>query len=91
MASLDSELSKLFLLLMSTSGSFGSQNGSTLPDFCKQKLETSFIQHESKIEDSLQFFPDKKEGIFEYYKSQIFVTVGAVRVGAQSTALSSFT
>ena len=58
MVSLDPELSKLFLVLMSTSGPFGSQNGTTSPNFRKQKLETSFLQHESKIEDSLRFFPD---------------------------------
>ena len=51
-------LEKLFLLFMSTSASFGSQNGSTNKNFLKQKLETSFLQYESKIEDSLQFFPD---------------------------------
>ena len=43
---------------MSTSAPFGSQNGPTLANCPKQKLETSFLQHESKIEDSLQFFPD---------------------------------
>ena len=48
------------LVLMSTSGPFGSQNGSTSPNCLKRKLETSFLQHESKIEDSLQFFPDKR-------------------------------
>ena len=61
MVSLDPELSKLFILLMSTSGSFGSQNGSTWANFLKRKLETSFLQHESKIEDSLQFFPDNSD------------------------------
>ena len=58
MVSLDPELSKLFLLLMSRSGPFGSQNGPTFPNFRKRKWETSFLQHESKIEDSLRFFPD---------------------------------
>ena len=58
MVSLDPELSKLFILLMSTSATFGSQNGSTFSNFLKRKLETSFLQHESKIEDSLRFFPD---------------------------------
>ena len=29
-----------------------------LPQTFKQKLEALFLQHESKIEDSLQFFPD---------------------------------
>ena len=58
MVSLDPELSKLFLLLMSTRHSSGPQNGSTSANFLKRKLETSFLQHESKIEDSLQFFPD---------------------------------
>ena len=58
MVSLDPELSKLFLVLMSTSAPFGSQNGSTLANCLKRKLETSFLQHESKIEDSLRFFPD---------------------------------
>ena len=46
---------------MSTSAPFGSQNGSTFPNFPKRKLETSFLQHESKIEDSLRFFPDKSK------------------------------
>ena len=59
MVSLDPELSKLFLVLMSTRHSSGSQNGTTWANFLKRKLETSFLQHESKIEDSLQFFPDK--------------------------------
>ena len=66
MVSLDLELSKLSILLMSTSATFGSQNGSTFSKFPKQKLEISFLQHESKIEDSLRFFPDKfkkKNGI----------------------------
>ena len=58
MVSLDPELSKLFILLMSTSATFGSQNGPTRANFLKRKLETSFLQHESKIEDSLRFFPD---------------------------------
>ena len=43
---------------MSTRHPSGSQNGSTSPNFLKRKLETSFLQHESKIEDSLRFFPD---------------------------------
>ena len=60
MVSLDPELSKLFILLMPTSGPFGSQNGPTLANFLKRKLETSFLQHESKIEDSLLFFPDNE-------------------------------
>ena len=60
MVSLDPELSKLFILLMSTSATFGSQNGPTSANFRKRKLETSFLQHESKIEDSLRFFPDKE-------------------------------
>ena len=59
MVSLDPELSKLFLVLMSTRHSSGSQNGPTFPNCRKRKLETSFLQHESKIEDSLRFFPDK--------------------------------
>ena len=58
MVSLDPELSKLFIVLMSTSATFGSQNGSTFSNFRKRKLETSFLQHESEIKDSLQFFPD---------------------------------
>ena len=49
------------LMIMSTRHPSGSQNGSTLANFPKRKLETSFLQHESKIEDSLQFFPDKKK------------------------------
>jgi len=56
MVSLGPELSKL--LLMSTSAPFGSQNGPTFSNFLKRKLETSFLQHESKIKDSLRFFPD---------------------------------
>ena len=60
MVSLDPELSKLFLVLMSTRHSSGPQNGPTFPNFRKQKLKTSFLQHESKIEDSLRFFPDKR-------------------------------
>ena len=56
--SLDRELSKLFLVLMSTSATFGLQNGPTLANFRKRKLETSFLQHESKIDNNLQFFPD---------------------------------
>ena len=59
MVSLDPELSKLSILLMSTSATFGSQNGSTFSNFLKRKLETSLLQHESKIEDILRFFPDK--------------------------------
>ena len=35
-----------------------SQNGPTSPTFLKQKLKTSFLQYESKIEDSLRFFPE---------------------------------
>ena len=62
MVSLDPELSKLFLLLMSTSATFGSQNDPTWANFRKRKLETSFLQHESKIEDSLQFFSPIKKG-----------------------------
>ena len=73
MVSLDPELSKLFILLMSTSGSFGSQNGPTLANFLKRKLETSFLQHESKIEESLRFFPDylsHKKGITCFHTSK---------------------
>ena len=44
---------------MSTRHSRGPQNGPTSANCLKRKLETSFLQHESKIEDSLQFFPDK--------------------------------
>ena len=62
MVSLDPELSKLFLVLMSTRHSSWPQNGSTFPKFPKRKLETSFLQHESKIEDSLRFFPDYARG-----------------------------
>ena len=43
---------------MSTSASFGSQNGTTSSNFLKRKLETLFLQHESKIEDILRFFPN---------------------------------
>ena len=46
---------------MSTHHSSGPQNGSTFPNFLKRKLETSFLQHESKIEDSLRFFPDHQK------------------------------
>ena len=58
MVSLDPELLLLFFVLMSTSAAFGAQIGPTSANFRKRKLETSFLQHESKIEDSLQFFPD---------------------------------
>ena len=58
MVSLDPELSKLFLVLMSTRHPSGPQNGTTLANFLKRELKTSFLQHESKIEDSLRFFPD---------------------------------
>ena len=36
----------------------GSQNGKTFWNFRKQKIKTSFLQHEPKIEDSPQFFPN---------------------------------
>ena len=41
---------------MSISGPLSSQHGTTSSNCHKQKLETSFFQHESKIEDSLWFF-----------------------------------
>ena len=43
---------------MSISGPLSSQHGTTSSNCHKQKLETSFFQHESKIEDSLWFFHD---------------------------------
>ena len=56
--SLDPELSKPFLVLMSTSATKRSQKGPTFSNLRKRKLETAFLQYESKIEDRLQFFPD---------------------------------
>ena len=61
MVSLDPKLSKLFIVLMSTRHPSSLQNGQTFSNYPKQKLETLFLQHESKIEDSLQFFPDNLE------------------------------
>ena len=57
MVSLDLFL-ELFLVLMST-------RHPTFANFRKQKLETSFLQHESKIEDSLRFFPDYNDASWE--------------------------
>ena len=75
MVSLDPELSKLFILLISTSATFGSQNGSTFPNFLKRKLENSFLQHESKI--VFDFFPIRKDTSME--KSGFFLLPGAKR------------
>ena len=80
MVSLDPELSKLFLVLMTTRHPSSSQNGSTFANCLKQKLETSFLQHESKIEDSLRFFPDN--GIHKKKREAIVVVEVVVEEGA---------
>ena len=55
MVSLDPELFILLLVVMSTSASFGAQNGSNIANCPKPKLESLFLQRASKIEDSLRF------------------------------------
>ena len=52
LVSLDPELLLLFFVLMSTTDLFGAQNGSTFSIYHERNLETSFHQHESKIEHS---------------------------------------
>ena len=37
----------------------GARNGSTFGNFPKHKLESPFLQHESKIEDNLRYFRNK--------------------------------